>query len=158
MNYNYEFMFMELDDDVVGAVYHLSQAYMKEFLNDHETDFTLLTNNYKWADIMGDRDIDILGTNHGDFSNLQDSLGFKNCMDTPTRITSTTLTCLDHAFCSFESTHGLIGVFETALFNHLPFAFLYYDDQNTPVYEINSESTTRIDFKLLSHLLPSKLL
>lgn len=153
INYKSEFMFMELDDVVVGVVYRPPQADMNEFLNDLETVFTFLTNNSKRAVIMGDMNIDILGTNHGDYSNLLDSFGFQNYIDTPTRITSTTSTCLDHVLCNFESTHILTGVYETALSDHLPVAFLYYADHNTPVHEMNSESTTKIDFKLFSRML-----
>lgn len=141
-----EILFVELEDIDLGVVYKAPQTDRSPFFDDLETVFALLTENNKQAVILGDTNIDILSSSIQEYTDLLDSYGFHNCISTPTRITETSATCIDHILCNFVPACFLSGVYDTATADHLGVGILYRSKNAHQERRINAEYVSRTYF------------
>lgn len=95
---------------------------------------------------IGDININTLGSQKisNEYLNMLYSHGFESRINLPTRVTSTSSTCLDHIFVkSRNNVGGLAGVYRTALTDHFPVFFMWdYDLQDA---QINSDVDSNVN-------------
>jgi hypothetical protein len=88
-------------DYVLFAAYRLHSRSVKFFVNEFREYLTVNIKTLKWAIIMGDMNIDLLKSDDNDVDDyklMMASLGFEALVTQPTRVTETTISCIDHVY------------------------------------------------------------
>lgn len=116
-----ESLFIRLESSVtVGVVYRPPNACFLSFLETLKMILSQLTNNVKQsAVIVGDMNIYTYSPVNDDYIYLLKSYHFCNLITTPTRITATSATLIDHALTNYEK-YISAGVYDKPITDHFP--------------------------------------
>lgn len=89
----------------ICAVYRPPDLYYRQFLCDFETNFSLVLPNFDHVFCLGDFNIDLLNSGSNisdDVSNVLYSMGLRQVVNEPTRITATSVTLIDFILTTCE--------------------------------------------------------
>ena len=126
-------IWVDTQDLLIGVIYNPPNRSQREFLDEFEQVLHTIFLSKRKCLILGDFNINTLvkSTIAKEYLNLVHSEGFNPLIFEATRITETTISCIDHIHSNFvySSTSGSIA-FEIA--DHLPVFSLSYDPLLSP--------------------------
>ena len=128
-----ENIWVDTQDLLIGVIYNPPNRSQREFLDEFEQVLHTIFLSKRKCLILGDFNINTLvkSTIAKEYLNLVHSEGFNPLIFEATRITETTISCIDHIHSNFvySSTSGSIAV---EIADHLPVFSLSYDPLLSP--------------------------
>ena len=126
-------LLVDTQDLLIGVIYNPPNRSQREFLDEFEQVLHSIFLSKRKCLILGDININTLvkSTITKEYLNLVHSEGFNPLIFEATRITETTISCVDHIHSNFvsSSTSGSIAV---EIADHLPVFSLSYDPSLSP--------------------------
>lgn len=128
----------------ITAIYRSPSGNVREFLRDLERKLPDFINcRYPVEVIVGDINIDILEPDAiaNNYLDIMSEYGFVTYLNKPTRVTSTSKSCVDHIFIKHENTFFddlLPVVIESFITDHYSTSVLFKEQLNTPPVSNNN--------------------
>lgn len=132
------------------CVYRLLSFQESQYIDELESVLQVLENN---AIYIGDANLNLLqqNTHSQNYCNLLDNYGFVSVINTPTRITKNTKTCIDHIFIKNKNISSFKSAkFDIGITDHCLLGLVYNESKNNSI-DSNNMSHTKVvhDYNLI---------